>query len=105
MSRPKLLLLDEPSLGLAPMIVLKIFEVIRDLNRDFDWQLPDTEAATVAGLVMQEARRIPEVGQIFTFHGFRFEILRRKRNQVTGLRVTPPTAAEPPDPSQPEAVS
>ena len=33
MSRPKLLLLDEPSLGLAPMIVLKIFEVIRDLNR------------------------------------------------------------------------
>ena len=44
---------------------------------------------------MQEARRIPEVGQIFTFHGFRFEILRRKRNQVTGLRVTPPTAAAP----------
>jgi branched-chain amino acid transport system ATP-binding protein len=34
MSRPKLLLLDEPSLGLAPMIVLKIFEVIRDLNRE-----------------------------------------------------------------------
>lgn len=34
MSRPKLLLLDEPSLGLAPMIVLKIFEVIRELNRD-----------------------------------------------------------------------
>jgi branched-chain amino acid transport system ATP-binding protein len=34
MSRPRLLLLDEPSLGLAPMIVLKIFEVIRDLNRD-----------------------------------------------------------------------
>jgi branched-chain amino acid transport system ATP-binding protein len=33
MARPKLLLLDEPSLGLAPMIVLKIFEVIRDLNR------------------------------------------------------------------------
>jgi branched-chain amino acid transport system ATP-binding protein len=33
MSRPKLLLLDEPSLGLAPMVVLKIFEVIRDVNR------------------------------------------------------------------------
>lgn len=78
---------------------------IRDLNRDFDWQLPDAEAATVAGLVMQEARRIPEVGQIFTFHGFRFEILRRKRNQVTGLRVTPPTVAVPPSPGQPEAVS
>jgi branched-chain amino acid transport system ATP-binding protein len=34
MSRPKLLLLDEPSLGLAPMVVLKIFEVIRDLNKE-----------------------------------------------------------------------
>jgi Mg2+/Co2+ transporter CorB len=77
---------------------------IRDLNRDFDWQLPDAEAATVAGLVMQEARRIPEVGQIFTFHRFRFEILRRKRNQVTGLRVTPPAAVAPSS-GQAEAVS
>jgi branched-chain amino acid transport system ATP-binding protein len=34
MTRPRLLLLDEPSLGLAPMVVLKIFEVIRDLNRE-----------------------------------------------------------------------
>ncbi|MGH2570217.1 MAG: ABC transporter ATP-binding protein [bacterium] len=33
MGRPKLLLLDEPSLGLAPMLVLQIFDVIRDLNR------------------------------------------------------------------------
>lgn len=66
---------------------------IRDLNRDFDWQLPVDEAATIAGLVLHEARRIPEVGQVFTFHGFRFEVLRRKRNQITSLRVTPPTAA------------
>ncbi len=77
---------------------------IRDLNRDLDWQLPDGEAATVAGLVLQEARRIPEVGQHFIFHGFRFEILRRKRNQITGLRVTPPAAVAPP-PSATEAVS
>jgi branched-chain amino acid transport system ATP-binding protein len=34
MSRPRLLLLDEPSLGLAPMIVKQIFEVIRAINRD-----------------------------------------------------------------------
>ncbi|HEY3225998.1 MAG TPA: ABC transporter ATP-binding protein [Planctomycetota bacterium] len=33
MGRPRLLLLDEPSLGLAPLIVLRIFEVVRDLNR------------------------------------------------------------------------
>ena len=34
MSRPKLLMLDEPSLGLAPLVETKIFDVIRQLNRD-----------------------------------------------------------------------
>ncbi|HLI11055.1 MAG TPA: HlyC/CorC family transporter [Alphaproteobacteria bacterium] len=63
---------------------------IRDLNREFDWRLPDEEASTIAGLVMHEARMIPEPGQVFTFYGFRFEILRRQRNQITAIRVTPP---------------
>jgi Mg2+/Co2+ transporter CorB len=63
---------------------------IRDLNRRFEWGLPDEEAATVAGLVLHEARRIPEVGQAFNFHDFRFEILRRLRNQITAIRITPP---------------
>lgn len=63
---------------------------IRDLNRRFEWGLPDEEAATVAGLVLHEARRIPEVGQAFNFHGLRFEILRRLRNQITAIRITPP---------------
>ena len=66
---------------------------IRDLNRQFDWRLPDEEAATIAGLVLHEARRIPEVGQVFRFHGFRFEILRRQRHQITSLRITPPKPA------------
>ncbi len=66
---------------------------IRDLNREFDWELPDAEASTVAGLVLNEARRIPEVGQEFTFHGFRFSVLRRQRNQITLLRVAPPRRA------------
>ncbi|MCZ8122683.1 MAG: HlyC/CorC family transporter [Tagaea sp.] len=61
---------------------------IRDLNRQFDWRLPDESAATIAGLVLYEARRIPEVGQVFVFHGLRFEILRRKRNQIATLRVS-----------------
>ena len=65
---------------------------IRDLNRQFDWHLPDDKAATIAGLVMHEARRIPEAGQSFDFYGFRFEILRRARNQITSIRVTPPPA-------------
>jgi len=63
---------------------------IRDLNREFEWKLPDEEAATVAGLVLHESRRIPEVGQRFMFHGFRFEIVRRHRHQITSIRVTPP---------------
>ena len=60
---------------------------IRDLNRAMDWDLPDEEATTVAGLVIHEARSIPERGQSFTFHGFRFRVLRRERNRITALRI------------------
>ncbi|MFQ5783556.1 MAG: HlyC/CorC family transporter [Alphaproteobacteria bacterium] len=67
---------------------------IRDLNREFEWQLPDEEATTVAGLVIHEAQQIPEVGQTFVFYGFRFEVLARQRNQITSLRVTPPRDTE-----------
>ncbi len=63
---------------------------IRDINRQFEWNLPDEIAATLAGLVLHESRRIPEVGQTFMFHGFRFEIIRRQRHQITSIRVTPP---------------
>ena len=62
---------------------------IRDLNRAFDWTLPDDEANTVAGLVIHEARSIPDVGQAFSFHGFRFEILKKRHHQITALRMTP----------------
>ncbi len=64
---------------------------VRDLNREFDWELPDeTDYSTVAGLVLYESRHIPEVGQTFTFFGFRFEIRKRQRNQIMTVRVTPP---------------
>ncbi len=68
---------------------------IRDLNRATGWMLPDDAATTVAGLVMHEAQTIPEAGQVFTFYGFRFEIVRKTRNKVTALRVRPtaPVAA------------
>jgi Mg2+/Co2+ transporter CorB len=64
---------------------------IRDLNRAMDWNLPDDDATTIAGLVIHEARSIPEPGQSFTFHGFRFRVLRRHRNRITALRITPLT--------------
>ena len=62
---------------------------IRDVNRLMEWDLPDEEATTVAGLVIHEAQTIPNPGQAFTFHDFRFEVLRRHRNRITSLRVVP----------------
>jgi Mg2+/Co2+ transporter CorB len=61
---------------------------IRDLNRSFDWNLPDEEVTTVAGLVIHEARMIPEAGQVFTFHGFRFEVLKKRKQQLSLVNVT-----------------
>ncbi len=66
---------------------------IRDLNRQFEWNLPDEEAATIAGLLIHESQSIPEVGNAFVFHGIKFEVLARQRNQITSLRLTPPPDA------------
>jgi len=62
---------------------------IRDLNRSTDWQLPDDEANTIAGLVIHEAQSIPTQGQVFSFHGFRFEVLARQSNRLTRLKIRP----------------
>ena len=66
---------------------------LRDLNREFEWRLPDDRASTIAGLVLNEARRIPDIGQTFVFYDFKFEILGRQRHQITSLRLTPPSTA------------
>lgn len=60
---------------------------IRDVNRAMDWSLPDEEAVTLAGLVIHESRTIPEVGQTFSYYGYRFEVLERERNQIKQLKV------------------
>ncbi len=62
---------------------------VRELNRALDWDLPDEHAVSIAGLVIHEAQTIPDVGQTFIFHHHRFQVLRRQRNQITSLRVTP----------------
>jgi Mg2+/Co2+ transporter CorB len=61
---------------------------VRDLNRLMDWDLPEDEAVTIAGLVIHEAQAIPDPGQTFIFHHHRFQVLRRSRNQITALRVS-----------------
>jgi Mg2+/Co2+ transporter CorB len=90
---------DVETAGIEPQadgsVLVSGWVTVRDLNRHFDWKLPDEEAATVAGLVIHEAQRIPEVGQSFAFHGFRFEVMRRQRNQIVLLKVIPPAPVEP----------
>jgi Mg2+/Co2+ transporter CorB len=84
---------DLPISGLRPQadgsVTVDGAMPIRDLNRAMDWNLPDEQATTVAGLVIHEAQLIPEAGQLFTFHGFRFQVLRRNRNRITAMKVTP----------------
>ncbi len=63
---------------------------IRDLNRAMDWDLPDDQAVTVAGLVIHEAQAIPKIGQTFIFHRHRFQVVKRVRNQITALRISAP---------------
>jgi Mg2+/Co2+ transporter CorB len=62
---------------------------LRDLNRAHDWNLPDEEANTIAGLVIHEAQMIPMVGQVFSFHGFRFEVLAKEENRIASLKIKP----------------
>jgi Putative Mg2+ and Co2+ transporter CorB len=63
---------------------------IRELNRAFNWSLPDDEAVTVAGLLINEAQRIPEVGETFAFHRHQFRVAERRGNQLTLLHISPP---------------
>jgi Mg2+/Co2+ transporter CorB len=69
---------------------------VRDLNRELDWNLPEDDATTVAGLVIAQSGTIPDTGQRFAFFGYTFEIMRRQRNQITALRIVPPVKAGPP---------
>jgi Mg2+/Co2+ transporter CorB len=81
---------DTPSgIDLQPdgAVVVEGGVTIRDLNRACDWSLPDDEANTIAGLIIHEAQLIPAEGQVFSFHGFRFEVLEREHNRVTRLKV------------------
>lgn len=82
---------DEELSGLAPQVDGSVIVdgtlPIRDLNRALDWDLPDEEATTVAGLVIHEAQMIPEEKQTFTFYGKRFVVLTREKNRIAQLRI------------------
>jgi len=61
---------------------------VRDLNREMHWNLPMDIANTVAGLIISEAEMIPAKGQAFNFYGFRFEIVKKKRNQIVKIKIS-----------------
>ena len=63
---------------------------VRELNREFGWNLPEGDYSTLAGLVLFQSQRLPEVGQSFNFFDFRFDVVRRQRHQITLVRVMPP---------------
>ncbi len=61
---------------------------LRDLNRRFDWDLPDDEASTLAGLAIETAERIPEVGDSVDVSSFRLSVVARRRANLTRIRIT-----------------
>ncbi|RYG92199.1 HlyC/CorC family transporter [Loktanella sp. IMCC34160] len=84
-------LVEEAPVATAPdgSFIVDGAMTIRDLNRAHDWTLPDDEANTIAGLVIHEAQMIPTVGQVFSFHGFRFEVLEKDENRLSRLKIRP----------------
>lgn len=87
---------DEREVGLTGVrkeadgsIVVDGDVTVRDLNRAMGWALPDSEATTIAGLVIHESRSIPDERQAFTFHGKRFIVMKRIKNRITRLRIRP----------------
>lgn len=62
---------------------------IRDINRKFGWNIDDECAVTVAGYLLEMTQSIPEPGQKFVFGGLLFEIIKRNKNQLSLIKITP----------------
>ncbi len=85
---------DEPMTGVRRLsngsYIIDGQVTIRDLNREFEWGLPHDEYATIAGLILYESQMVPDIGQSFILHDFQMDIVRKNRNQITLVRITPP---------------
>ena len=71
-------------------IIVDGMSPIRDLNRQFGWELPDEEASTLAGLLLYETERIPRKDSSYCFYGFHFKVLDKKGQKITRVLITPP---------------
>lgn len=70
-------------------VVIEGSTPIRDINRQFDWHIPEEETATIAGYIMHELRKIPDIGQVYVLSDYKVEILRRQRNQIGLVKISP----------------
>ncbi|MCF1503262.1 MULTISPECIES: ABC transporter ATP-binding protein [Afifella] len=93
MSRPRLLLLDEPSLGLAPMVVKQIFEVIKELNREEGLTVFLVEQNAFHALRLAHRGYVMVNGQI-TMSGTGVELLARPEVRAAYLEGGRKEAAE-----------
>ncbi len=60
---------------------------VRDLNRMLNWSLPDKEASTIAGLLIFESERIPEVNEVLNLDNFKFTVVEKENNQLTRIKI------------------
>src|SRR3546814_16397660 len=63
---------------------------LRDLNRRFEWRLPDAEASTIAGPLLTATRCSPHVTQVVPFHALQFRIHHRTPHQTHPTHTIPP---------------
>jgi Mg2+/Co2+ transporter CorB len=61
---------------------------VRDLNREIGSRFHSDTAATIAGFVINSVGIIPDVGQVFILDRYKFDVLKRQRNQISLLRMT-----------------
>lgn len=84
---------DLSAVGIKPQqdgsFLIKGTVSIRDINRELDWDLPDENYTTIAGLIIHESKMIPEAGQSFIFYNYRFTIVKRVKHQIAMVKVIP----------------
>ncbi|HJD67994.1 MAG TPA: HlyC/CorC family transporter [Rickettsia endosymbiont of Bembidion lapponicum] len=67
--------------------VIKGTKTIRDVNRELDWNLPDDDANTIAGLIIHKIARIPNRGEVIELFNFKIIILKKIANKIDSLRI------------------
>ena len=60
---------------------------IRDVNRELNWNLPETEATTIAGFVINEMKRIPNQGEFVIIDNMKIVVKKKTQNQIKSLNI------------------